>query len=88
METRLLPEGNEIRIEALSRSASFLASQVWRSYRRPGGKRNRILAEFLIGAHAQLQASCLLFRDRGFYRAMFPTNRLQACNHSSGKGKA
>lgn len=69
-------EENEIRIEALSRPASFLASQVWRSYLRQGGKRNRILADFLIGAHAQLQASCLLSRDRGFYRALFPTLRL------------
>ena len=80
-------EENEIRIEALSRSASFLASQVWRSYRRQGGKRNRILADFLIGAHAQLQASCLLSRDRGFYRAMFPTLRLIDPT-GSGKRKA
>jgi len=63
----------EIRIEPLSRAASFLASRTWRSYRAHGGKRTRILADFLIGAHAQEQTSRLLSRDRGFYREMFPS---------------
>jgi len=65
-----------IRADALSRPASFLASRAWRRYRRQGGKRERILADFLIGAHAQVQASRLLTRDRGFYRKMFPSLRL------------
>ena len=62
-----------IRVEPLSRMAGFLASRVWTTYRSRGGKRNRILADFLIGAHAQLQASRLLSRDRGFYRELFPS---------------
>jgi predicted nucleic acid-binding protein len=66
----------EIRIEPLSRAASFLASRIWRTYRARGGKRTRILADFLIGAHAQQQASRLLSRDRGFYRETFPSLRL------------
>ena len=66
-------EQNQIRVEPLSRSASFLASRVWRTYRRQGGKRNRILPDFLIGAHAQIHASRLLSRDRGFYRELFPS---------------
>jgi predicted nucleic acid-binding protein len=69
-------EDNDIRTEALSRPASFLASRAWRTYRQQGGKRTRILADFLIGAHAQLHASRLLTRDRGFYRSMFPSLRL------------
>jgi len=63
---------NEIRVQALTREAHFLASRAWRMYRRHGGKRGRILADFLIGAHAQTQATRLLSRDRGFYRELFP----------------
>jgi predicted nucleic acid-binding protein len=66
----------EIRVERLSPPASFLAGRAWRSYRRQGGKRTRILPDFLIGAHAQLQAARLLSRDRGFYRETFPSLRV------------
>src|SRR5580658_1238836 len=62
---------NEIRIEHLVRAAHFLASRIWREYRAGGGKRDRILPDFLIGAHAQIQANQLISRDRGFYRTLF-----------------
>ena len=45
-------ESNEIRVQASKREASFHASRAWRIYRQQGGKRTRILADFLIGAHA------------------------------------
>ena len=66
-------ESNEIRVQALTREAHFLASRTWRTYRRQGGRRSRILADFLIGAHAHRQATRLASRDRGFYRKLFPT---------------
>ena len=66
-------ESNEIRVQALTREAHFIASRAWRTYRQQGGKRTRILADFLIGAHAQKQATRLLSRDRGFYRKLFPS---------------
>jgi predicted nucleic acid-binding protein len=72
---------NEIRVEGLNRSAHFLASRIWRTYRERGGKRARILADFLIGAHAQVQATRLLSRDRGFYQELFP--ELQILNPSA-----
>jgi predicted nucleic acid-binding protein len=69
-------ESIEIRVQALTREALFLASRVWRTYRQQGGKRTRILADFLIGAHAQKQTTHLISRDRGFYRSLFPALKL------------
>ena len=58
------------------RSAIFLAGQAFRRYRRRGGTRQRILPDFMIGAHAVAAGAALLTRDRGFYRDYFPGVRL------------
>ena len=68
----------EIRVESLTREAAFLASLAWQAYRRRGGRRVRILPDFLIGAHAQMQASQLLTRDERFYKPAFPTLKITA----------
>ena len=73
----------DIRVQALTREAHFLASRAWRAYRRQGGKRT-ILADFLVGAHAQKQATGLLSRDRGFYRKLFPSLNLHDPSRGSG----
>lgn len=65
-----------IEFENSTPEACFQAAQAWRQYRSRGGPRTRMLADFLIGAHAELQAGQLLSRDRDFYLQYFPRLRV------------
>ena len=56
--------------------ALFSAGQAYRRYRRNGGERRRMLADFLIGAQAQVTERDLLTRDPQPYRTYLPDVRL------------
>lgn len=69
-------EGIGIGYSPLEADASMTAGQLWKIYRDKGGKRTRMVADFLIGAHALHQADVLLTRDRGFFRLGIPSLKI------------
>jgi predicted nucleic acid-binding protein len=54
-----------------SQPSALLAGEMFRAYLQRGGKRGRVVPDFLIAAHAQHHAQRLLARDRGYYRDYF-----------------
>ena len=53
------------------RPALFLAGKAFVRYRRQGGQKNNVLADFFIGAHAAVSRYPLLTRDTRRYTSYF-----------------
>lgn len=64
-----------IAVESLDAPAAFNAGQAFQNYRRarPASSHKAIVADFLIGGHAQSIGATILTRDPRFYRAYFPS---------------
>jgi predicted nucleic acid-binding protein len=61
-----------VRLERTPVPALFLAGKAFGRYRAAGGPRPSLLADFFIGAHAQVSGLRLLTRDPRRYRSYFP----------------
>ena len=60
----------------MTEEAALRAAQCWYRFRKRSGGKERIVADFLIGGHALVEADRLLTRERGFYRDYFKSLKL------------
>ncbi len=49
-----------IEFSPVSEAVGLAAGAAWKEYRRRGGRRERVIADYLIGAHALAEADALL----------------------------
>ena len=65
-------QGINAEVSPINTTIAYEAGLRWARYRQAGGSRERIISDFLIGAHAIASANTFLTRDRGFYTTYFP----------------
>ena len=68
----------QIRFVPSSLESALLAGEIFARHLKRGGRAGRVVADFLIGAHAKTHASRLLARDRGYLRDYFSTLKIMA----------
>lgn len=68
----------DVSLSRIPTRALFLAGRAFEQYRRKGGPRLSVLADFFIGAHAQTEDLPILTRDTRRYRTYFPAVQLIA----------
>jgi predicted nucleic acid-binding protein len=70
LEARL--ESLGVEFDPIQPATAFAAGEIFKKYRSQGGPRLHLVPDFLIGAHAVIQADRLAARDRGYLRRYFP----------------
>lgn len=71
-------DGMSLAMLDIPRPALFLAGKAFVQYRRSGGRKNNVLADFFIGAHAAVTGLPVLTRDTRRYINYFPSVQLVA----------
>ena len=71
-------DGMGLVLREINRPALFLAGKAFVRYRRKGGKKQNVLADFFIGAHAAVLGCPILTRDISRYKTYFPSVSLIA----------
>ena len=67
-----------VTVAPFARLVPFVAGKAFANYRNSGGSRDRVLPDFFIGAHAEVERLPLLTRDARRYRTYFPSVTLIA----------
>ena len=60
-----------VAFDAVTAASAWKAGVSFRAYREAGGPRERLIPDFLIAAHALVQADRLAAADRGYLRRYF-----------------
>lgn len=74
LDSFLSPAG--IKVMPLSNGASFTAGHAYMAYRKRKGEKTGVLADFFIGAQAEVEGWTLLTRDVARYKTYFPNVKL------------
>ena len=71
-KTQKALDSMSIQWSPFTQACSFLAGKIQLAYRKNKGPRKQIIPDFLVAAHAGIQADRLASTDRGFLRNYFP----------------